>query len=201
METPRRAEYGRSAQMAAVLREDFLYSEKRARDCVFAAAEKTLSNAKEPPTLATLIRSTLLAARLEAARIRYDLLNSEIVTRAVFNAMVRAGVLLGAGGQPIAMGIGSHAARVSLLRHSFRDDTERFLLEYLIRTLGDVGTRDHLALAHALFRQFDIAVPMTDLEDRVVTLLDTMSDRIELRGGRTYAMRLERAWIETVGST
>jgi hypothetical protein len=200
METPKRAEYARSAQMAAVLRAGFLYSEKRARDCVFTALEMTLPNSSEP-TLATLTRSTLQAARLEAARIRYELLNSEIVTRAVFNAMIRAGVLLGPGGHPIALGIGSYAARVAALRPSFRDETECFLLEYLIQTLGDVGTRDHLALAHVLFRQFDIAIPMADLEDRVVTLLDSMSDRIELHGGRTYAIRKERVCVETVGST
>jgi hypothetical protein len=187
--------------MAAVLRAGFLYSEKRARDCVFTALERTLANASEPPTLATLTRSTLQEARLEATRIRYDLVNSEIVTRAVFNAMTRAGVLLGTDGHPLVLSVRSYAARVASLKRSFRDDTECFLLEYLIQTLGDVGTRDHLALAHVLFRQFDIAIPMADLEDRVVTLLDTMSDRLELRGGRTYAIRQERVCVEAVGST
>jgi len=201
METPYRAEYARSAQMAAALRESFLYSEKRARDCVFVAVEATLRNSKSEPTLATLTRASLHAARIYATSIHYDLLNSEIVTRAVFNAMLRAGVLLGSDGQPIAAGLRAYATRVSALTPAFRDDTESFLIEYLIGALGDIGPSDHLALAHVLFRHFDAAVPMADLEDRLVTLLGAMSDRIDLCDNGTYAIRPKCTLIEAVGST
>jgi hypothetical protein len=201
MEIPTRPEYARSAKMAAALRENFLYSEKRARDCVFVAVESTLRNSKSEPTLATLTRGSLHAARIHATRIHYDLLNSEIVTRTVFNAMLRAGVLLGPGRQPISAGLRAYAARVSALTPAFRDDTESFLIEYLIGALGDIGPSDHLALAHVLFRHFDATIPMADLEDRLVTLLGAMSDRIELCGNGTYAIRPKCTLMEAVGST
>jgi hypothetical protein len=58
----------------------------------------------------------------------------------------------------------------------------------LIDRLRDVSTRDHTALAHALFRQFDRGVPLDDLEDRVVILLAQLADRVELDGD-VYAIR------------
>lgn len=190
-----KTEYARSAQMASVLRGAFLYSEKRARDCVFAAAETVLMTAAPAPTLATLIRSTLQAARDRARLIQYDLLNSETVTRAVFNAMLRADVLLSVDGNSIRVDLRAYAARVRSLAPDFRTQTEAFLLEFLIGTLGDIGTRDHLALAHVLFRQFDPNVPMTDLEDRLVILLAAMDDRIQLSHAGLYSLRAKRSWM------
>jgi len=183
-----KSEYARSAQMASVLRTAFLYSEKRARDCVFTAAETVLMTGAPPPTLAALIRSALQAARDRATLIHYQLLNSETVTRAVFNAMLRAEVLLDLEGNPIRMDLRAYATRVRSLAPDFRIQTEAFLLEFLIGTLGNIGTRDHIALAHALFRQFDPNVPVTDLEDQLVTLLAAMEDRIELSPSGLYSV-------------
>ena len=190
-----KSEYARSAQMASALRTAFLYSEKRARDCVFAATETVLMTAAPAPTLAALIRSTLQAARDHARRIQYDLQNSETVTRAVFNAMLRADVLLGLDGKSIRVDLRAYATRVQSLTPEFRNQTESFLIEFLIRTLGDVRMGDHLALAHVLFRQFDPNVPLTDLEDRLVTLLAAMDDRIELSHSGLYSLRAKRSWM------
>jgi len=55
-----------------------------------------------------------------------------------------------------------------------------------------VTVRDHRALAHVLFRQFDPEVPIGDLEDRVVILLARLADRVELQGDR-YVARTVRA--------
>jgi hypothetical protein len=183
-----KSEYARSAQMASALRTAFLYSEKRARDCVFAATETVLMTAAPAPTLAALIRLTLQAARDRARLIQYDLLNSETVTRAVFNAMLRADVLLDLDGNSIRVDLRAYATRVRSLAPDYRIQTEAFLLEFLIGALGDIGTRDHLALAHVLFRQFDPNVPMTDLEDRLVTLLAAMDDRLELSHSGLYSV-------------
>lgn len=187
--------------MAAVLRGAFLYSEKRARDCVFVAAETALADLDTAPTLATLIRSTLQAARAHAALIQYELLNSETVTRAVFNAMLQADVLLGTDGHSIRVDLRAYAARVSSLAPDFRNETESFLLEFLIGSLGDVTARDHLALAHVLFRQFDPNVPVTELEDRLVTLLAGLNDRVELSRSGMYVVRHRRPSLTTAGST
>ena len=183
-----KSEYARSAQMASALRSAFLYSEKRARDCVFSATESVLLTVTPAPTLATLIRSTLQAARDRARLIQYDLLNSETVTRAVFNAMLRADVLLDSDGNSIRVDLRAYDTRVRSLAPDFRVRTEAFLLEFLIGTLGDVGIRDHLALAHVLFRQFDPNVPVTEMEDRLVTMLAAMDDRIELSPAGLYSL-------------
>jgi hypothetical protein len=87
--------------------------------------------------------------------------------------------------------ITAQATPVAIVRDEFKDTTEAFLLEILIRRLGDVTVRDHRALAHVLFRQFDREVPIEDLEDRVVVLLARLADRVELRGDR-YIARASR---------
>jgi hypothetical protein len=84
------------------------------------------------------------------------------------------------------------ATPVATVRDQFEDLTEAFLLETLIRRLNDVTIRDHRALAHALFRQFDRSVPLDDLEDRVVVLLARLADRVELQGDR-YVARVARS--------
>jgi hypothetical protein len=192
--------YARSAQMAAALRGAFLYSEKRARDCVFIATETALANMEKAPTLASLIRSTLHAARAHAKKIQFELLNSETVTRAVFNAMLQADVLLGLDGQSIRVDLRAHAACVGSLSPDFRDETESFLLEFVIGAVADIRPRDHLSLAHVLFRQFDPNIPMADLEDRLALLLAGLSDRIELSPTGIYVARHTRVFV-AAGST
>jgi hypothetical protein len=102
--------------------------------------------------------------------------------------MLCAGVLLSTDGHPIVPGITAQATAVAGLQDLHADITEAFLLEVLIRRLGDVTTRDHTALAHALFRQFDRGVPLDELEDRVVILVAQLADRVELRG-ELYCVR------------
>jgi hypothetical protein len=112
----------------------------------------------------------------------------ETVTKALVKAMLCAGVLLATDGNPILPGITAQATIVAGLKDEYVDITEAFLLEVLIRRLGDVTTRDHTALAHALFRQFDRGVPLEELEDRVVILVAQLADRVELRG-ELYCVR------------
>ena len=108
--------------------------------------------------------------------------------------MLSAGALLTPDGEPIVPGITAQATPVGALMDRSRDVTEAFLLQVLIERLGDVTTRDHTALAHALFRQFDRAVPLEDLEDRVVILLARLADEVELAGD-VYSVRTRRpAW-------
>jgi hypothetical protein len=115
----------------------------------------------------------------------------DITSKTVVKAMVGAGVLLTPEGRPVPPGITAQATPVAIVRDEFQDITEAFLLEMLIHRLGDVTVRDHRALAHVLFRQFDRAVPIEDLEDRVVILLARLADRVELRGDR-YVVRTPR---------
>ena len=83
-------------------------------------------------------------------------------------------------------GIASEAIEVKALQPDFRDRTESFLLGFIIRELGDVSTRDHTALAHALFRQFDTSVSVEEMEDRVAILLARLAHTVALTTHGTY---------------
>jgi hypothetical protein len=114
--------------------------------------------------------------------------------------MIGAEVLLTPDGRPIRSDITAQATPVAVVRDEFEDLTEAFLLERLIQRL-DVTTRDHRALAHVLFRQFDRSVPLADLEDRVVMLLARLADRVELQGDRYVARARPDPDLNTVLAT
>ncbi len=183
--------FARSRQMADRLRRERLYSEKRPRDLLFQAIEEILREQHqtgERRILSRLIREAARRARDWASRLGCQFTRWDAASSAVANAMLRAGVFLAADGHPISAGIEAQATHVARVVDRYRDVTEAFLLEVLIRRLQDVTTRDHLALAHVLFRQFDRGVPIEDLEDRVVILLARLADRVELRD-ETYVTR------------
>jgi hypothetical protein len=183
--------FARSRQMADRLRRERLYSEKRPRDLLFQVIEEILREQQQTGQrriLSRLTREAASRARDRAFRLGCQFTRWDTASSAVVNAMLRAGVLLAADGHPISAGIEAWATHVARVVDRYRDVTEAFLLEILIRRLQDVTTRDHLALAHVLFRQFDRGVPIEDLEDRVVILLARLADRVELRD-ETYVTR------------
>jgi hypothetical protein len=181
--------FGRSRQMRECLKGELLYSEKRPRDMLFTAIEQIVGERRhDPMILSRLTRESSTRARAAAEGAGFEFRHWDTAAKAVVNAMLRAGTLLSSDGAAIQPGIAAHATGVADLRSDYQDRTEAFLLECLIERLGDVTTRDHTALAHALFRQFDPGVPMEDLEDRVVILAAQLADRIDLRND-TYCVR------------
>jgi hypothetical protein len=175
----------RSRQMIGALRQEFLYSEKRARDILFREIE-AISQFRSPITVAKLTREAAARGRERARQVGYDFSNWDNASKATINAELGAGVLLSQFGRPIPLSIAAPATEVTALAEQFQDRTEAHLLEVVIRKLGDVTTRDHKALAHALFRQFDPRVSIDDLEDRVATLLASLVGRVALAEGGTY---------------
>jgi hypothetical protein len=175
--------------MVNCLRQELLYSEKRARDLLFAALEALVGGTSEGlPIVARLTREATALAKEEAGRTGYEFTNWDNAAKAVVKAMLMSESLLDPASQPIVFDVSAHASPVGSLREDYQDRTEAFLLEFLLRRLGDVTVRDHMALAHALFRQFDRTVPMDDLEDRVVILLARIADLVVLDGD-TYTVR------------
>ena len=181
--------FSRSRQMGDCLRKELLYSEKRPRDILFREIERLVSEARdEPKIVSRLTREAAARARQFAEETGFEFALWETASKAVVKAMMSAGVLLDPAGRPIEPGIAAPATPVAALKDRYQDITEAFLLRFLIDRLGDVTTRDHTALAHALFRQFDRGVPLEDLEDRVVILLAQLANHVELRG-EVYAAR------------
>jgi hypothetical protein len=178
--------------MVHCLRENFVYCEKRARDVLFAAIEEALDESKDsrtPPILSKLTREAAQRARTAAWRSGFEFSNWDIASRAAIHAMLGAGVLVTGNGAAVRPDVTAQATCIAGLKKGFRDLTEAYLVELLIRKLDDVSTRDHKAMAHALFRQFDTRVPMADLEDRVAVLLAMLSGRVTLTEEGTYAIR------------
>jgi hypothetical protein len=179
--------------MAACLRKELLYSEKRSRDALFQIIETILTEQEQTGEHRIVSQLTREAeARAQAMPAAAVSVRWDVASKTVIKAMIGAGALLRPDGRPVPAGITAQATPVAGLRNGFRDLTEAFLLEVLIERLGDVGVRDHRALAHVLFRQFDREIPVGDLEDRVVVLLARLAGRVELQGDR-YVARAGRA--------
>jgi hypothetical protein len=177
--------------MLDCMRRELLYSEKRPRDFIFAAIDELLREpGRQPTILARLTREATACARRRATAAGMEFGNWDMAGQAVVRAMLGAGAFLTPRGEVIPAGVEALATPVGSVREAFRDLAESFLLEFLIGRLGDVTVRDHTALAHVLFRQFDPNVSMADQEDRVAVLLARLSGRIELRG-QIYALRAE----------
>jgi hypothetical protein len=170
------------------LRKEWLYSEKRPRDLLFTAIEQLIRE-RPPMMVSQLGREAALLARQLSAEAGVAFENWDAAARAVMKTLMMARALRTPDGHAIEFNIAAHAAIVGGLADDYRDRAEAFLLQYLIGRLGDVTTRDHTALAHALFRQFDARVPIEDLEDRVVILLARLADRVVLSGD-AYELRL-----------
>lgn len=183
--------------MAECLRRELLYCEKRARDFLFVAIEQILAERAGRVMLSSMTRDAAGRARCAADAAGFPFANWATASRALVNAMLAAGVLVAADGTVIRAGIAAQATTVAALSEKYADETEAFLLEFLIRRLGDVGVRDHTALAHALFRRFDRSVPIGDLEDRVVILLARLADRVELRDGLYAVAEPENVPVES----
>ena len=193
MSRPVTRKFTRSGRMMDCLRHELLYSEKRPRDFIFAATEQLLwERGGAPMIVSRLMRDATARARELATAAGLEFANWGTTGKAVVRAMLAAGALVTPEGEVVLPGVEALATLVASVREGYRDLTESFLLEFLIRRLGDVTMRDHTALAHALFRQFDPSISMEDQEDRVAILLAGLSDRVELCG-QTYTPRLGMA--------
>jgi hypothetical protein len=184
-----RVRNARCVQMVQCLRAGLLYSEKRARDFFFAAVEQTLAECRPMP-LIRLGRCAADRARRDAESAGFQFENWVIAGRAVVNAMLRAGVFLSERGDAVMPAVTAQATPIAALQPDYVDRTEAYLLRYLIQELGDIGERDHKALAHALFRHFDRGVPMDAWEERVVILLATLERCVAVDRSGRYSMCL-----------
>jgi hypothetical protein len=102
----------RSGQMVECLRENLLYSEKRARDILFIAIEKALARSGDTTQmLCTLTREAARIARRDADAVGFEFSNWDITTKAVIGAMLGAGVFISHDGSPVPVGVAAQAYR------------------------------------------------------------------------------------------
>ena len=165
--------------MVDMLRKEWIYSEKRPRDVLFNAIEQVIAT-RPPMMVSQLAREAARLARQLSLESGFEFENWDAVSKAVVKMLLMARGLETPEGDVIPFDIAAQASLVGALREDYRDLSEAFLLEFLIRRLGDVTTKDHTALAHALFRQFDVRVRLEDLEDRVIVLLARLAEKVVL---------------------
>src|SRR4051812_5323934 len=116
--------FSRSRQMVSLLRQEFIYSEKKSRNILFQEIQEILSNASTRPIVARLTREAALRGRRRAEQVAYEVSNWDTAAKATVNAMIRAGAFLSDDGRPIRLSITALAAPVFALREGYADLTE-----------------------------------------------------------------------------
>ncbi|SRR6266404_4807861 len=179
----------RTSEMINTLKHRRIYSGKQIRDYVFRA----LRSATEQPNLIPLSASQLVRQVCSSAegQAKSDGVSFEYwyaASDASFEMMLHAGILLDEHGKPIPPGIGSRGTKVCSIAPDFEDRCEMFLLEYLIKTLGNVTSHDRTALAHALFKVAPDKKSIYDMQDRVDELLVKLQDRISESDDGTFVV-------------
>jgi hypothetical protein len=169
----------RTLEMIAALKHRRIYTGKQIRDYIFTA----LRSAMEQPNLiplstSQLVRQVCSAAEAQAKADGVSFTFWYAASDASFEMMLHAGVLLDENGKPIPSGIGSRGTKVHRIVPNFEDRCEVFLLEFLIKTLGNISSHDRTALAHSLFKVAPDKKSIYDMQDWVDELLVMLQDRI-----------------------
>jgi hypothetical protein len=131
-----------------------------------------------PLSASQLVRQVCSAAEQQAKADGVSFKFWYAASDASFEMLLHAGVLLDEHGKPIPPGIGSRGTKVHSIAPNFEDRCEMFLLEFLIKTLGNVTSHDRTALAHALFKVAPDKKSIFDMQDRVDELLVMLQGRI-----------------------
>lgn len=173
--------YNRSRAMRAPLLAAKIFNEKPTRDLLFKTVKPIID--REPLQLSKLRRvlsEESFAASGITERGKWD-------TQVYFfvRLLLFSGTLWGSNG-PITHGAGSDGKEVVKLSPALEDDAEAYLVEYVLRELGNVTEFEHCPLAHAILRCFDGNVDIFDLKDRVTFLISRFADRLSLSETGTY---------------
>lgn len=180
----------RTTEFIKCLKDRYIYSPKDIRDLFFAALkERSAELAKEPTKAGKLIHITMTQAQEGAQKEGIEFQFWLPAADAILEMMLAAGVLIGADGKTaIPPSAHARAEQVSSIASDFVDKCEKFLLEYLISTKGNVTVRDRTAIAHALFKVSPEKKQVFELPERVDELLMLLRDRISQRSDGQLAL-------------
>jgi len=173
--------YKRSRDMRALLHRAKIFNEKPIRDLLFKEVKPIVD---DEPLQLSKFRRALAADSFSISgftdRGKWD-------TQVYFfvRLLLLSGTLLGSNG-PLVHGAGSDGLEVVKLSPTLQDDAEAYLVEHVIRELGNVTEFEHCPLAHAVFRCFSDDVDIFDLKDRVAFLISKFADRLSLSETGTY---------------
>lgn len=106
--------------------------------------------------------------------------------------LVLSGTLRGPAGV-LTYGAGTDGTEVSEISESVMDDAEAYIIEYIIRDLGNVTEFEHVPMAHAVLREFDSAIDLGAQKDRVALLIAEIADRVTLDESGVYVHRAAKS--------
>jgi hypothetical protein len=179
----------RTDQMIQCLKQRRIYSPKTIRDYVFSALREATDQSSLIPLSASQLNRQVCSNAESKAKgdgVVYDYWYA--ASDALLEMMLGAGVLLDGEKRPIRPGLQARGTKVHNVAPNFEDCCEMFLLEHLIKTLGDVSLRDRTALAHALFKVDPKQKSIFDMQDRVDELLVKLQDRVSERSDGIFVL-------------
>jgi len=93
----------------------------------------------------------------------------------------------------LTYGAGTDGTEVSEISEGVMDDAEAYMIEYIIRDLGNVTEFEHVPMAHAVLREFDSAIDRGAQKDRVALLIAKIADRVTLDELGVYVHRAAKS--------
>ena len=198
VENPTPAEpekYQRSRQMRASVQKARLFTEKPTRDLLFKTVKPIVS--RQRLQLSALRRTLAEESFAASGYSDSDKLKWDAQVYFFCRLLVFSGSLQGAAGA-LSHGAAADGTEVHEISPTVEDDAEAYLIEYIIRDLGNVTEFEHCPLAHAILRQFDSAAEMGALKDRVAFLISRIADRVSLDESGTYIHRVTKSSLRAV---
>ena len=185
--------YPRSRQMRASVQKAKLFNEKPIRDLLFKTVTQIVT--RERLQLSALRRT--LAEESFAHSDFSDKMKWAAQVYFFCRLLVFSGTLQGSSG-PLSHGAAADGTEVQEISSTVEDDAEAYLIEHIIRDLGNVTEFEHCPLAHAILRQFDSTTDMGVLKDRVAFLISKISDRVTLDESGAYIHRVSKPSLRAV---
>ena len=179
--------YPRSRMMRASVQKAKLFNEKPIRDLLFKSVKQIVTRGR---LQLSALRRTLAEESFPASGFT-DKLKWDAQIYFFCRLLVFSGTLQGPGG-PLSHGAAADGTEVHEISPTVEDDAEAYLIEYIIRDVGNVTEFEHSPLAHAILRRFDPTMDMGALKDRVAFLISKISDRVTLDESGTYVHRVSK---------
>jgi hypothetical protein len=169
-------EFPRSRAMRASLQRARIFNEKPIRDLLFEVIKGIVA------------RQPLQLSKLQRQLADQSFPNGGFKDKAKWDAQVfffcrlllLSGCLYGPDGMVISRGPAANGTEVTTISPTLEDTAEGYLVEYIIQKLRNVTEFEHCPLALAVFRQFDSAVELGTLKDRVQFLIGKFADKLTL---------------------
>lgn len=194
-ETIEPEKYPRSREMRTSVQKAKLFNEKPIRDLLFKTVKGIVG--REQHLQLSALRRILADESFTESQFS-DKVKWDGQVYFFCRLLLFSGTFVDARGDALSHGASADGTEVHDIRTTLEDDAEAYLIEYIIRDLGNVTEFEHTPLAHAVLRQFDTALEMGKLKDRVAFLISKVSERLTLDESGVYVHRVAKPSLRAV---